>query len=337
MSGPLVLLGPQRGRPRLSEALAHHGCTGEVAVITAGWRHDESELETLRRDLGDRLTPLPLYAWFDGHCQRDPLLSEAYSRRQQLIVDYKAAYRDQLKHTMAAVAAMQRRVAYNPALYGPELRFTHEALRAIDTRALHRANEIRASVPETATPWDLPAVRAHHDQLSEVLHRADAVIIAGGHVAVLRNRMFFFGLDVLLPRVLASGTGIFAWSAGAMALTEQIYLFYDEPPEGEGHAEVLDSGLGLVHGLGIFPHASQRLRTRNVDRMGRLAQRLRPSRLLTLEAGAWLQHTADQGWADHSDPESAQVWSAEGTAAPVASAFPLPSPRLEPGQRRVVP
>ncbi|MBO86903.1 MAG: hypothetical protein CL927_16260, partial [Deltaproteobacteria bacterium] len=145
MSGPLVLLGPQRGRPRLSEALARHGCTGELAVITAGWRHDEAELEPLRRDLGDRLTLLPLYSWFDKHCQDDRQLGEAYSSRQQKIIEYKAAYRDQLKHTMAAVAVMQHRAHHNPALCGPELQFTHEALRALDARALHRVNEIRAA------------------------------------------------------------------------------------------------------------------------------------------------------------------------------------------------
>ena len=236
MSGPLVLLGPQRGRPRVAEALARHRCTGGVAVITAGWRHDEAELEALQRDLGRPVTLLPLYRWFDVLCQQDPDLANAYSKRQQSIVDYKAAYRDQLTHTMGAVAAMQRRVSHDPALYEPELRFTHEALRALDRRAIDRVNGLRASAPHTSTPWDLPSVRAHHDHIAEVLSKVDAVLIAGGHVAVLRNRLFFFGLDVLLPRALAAGTAVIAWSAGAMALTESIYLFYDDPPEGEGHA-----------------------------------------------------------------------------------------------------
>ena len=337
MSGPLVLLGPQRGHPRLSQALAHHGCTGELAVITAGWRYDESDLETLQRDLGTRLTLLPLYAWFEQLCAKDPELAEAYSDRQQQIMHYKAAYRDQLKHTMAAVAAMQRRVEHNEPLYGPELRFTHEALRALDARALHRVNEIRASAPPTSKPWDLPLVRAHHDEIAAVLDRVDAVLIAGGHVGVLRNRLFFFGLDVLLPRALADGTAVFAWSAGAMALTEHIFLFYDDPPEGEGHAEVLDSGLNLAPGIRIFPHAYRRLRTSDAERMTRLVDRLRPSRLLTLEAGAWLEHTSEHGWADHSEPGAASVWDATGQPVAPASAFPLPAPQLEPGVRTVVP
>jgi hypothetical protein len=337
MSGPLVLLGPQRGCPRLSKALEHHGCTGELAVITAGWRYDEAELDTLQRDLGMRLTPLPLYAWFEELCAKDPALARAYSQRQQQIIAYKSAYRDQLKHTMAAVAAMQRRVEHDEPLYGPELQFTHEALRALDARAVHRVNSIRASAPPTSKPWDLPLVRAHHDQIAEVLDRVDAVLIAGGHVGVLRNRLFFFGLDVLLPRALANGTAVFAWSAGAMALAEHIFLFYDDPPEGEGHAEVLDSGLNLVPGLRIFPHAQRRLRTDDAERMTRLVDRLRPSRLLTLEAGAWLEHTDAHGWMDRSEPGSASIWEPTGRAAPPASAFPLAAPRLDPGVRTVVP
>ncbi len=337
MAGPLVLLGPQRDHPRLAEALDHLGCTGEVAVISAGWRHDESELEALVRDVGDRVTPIPLYAWFDALCLKDPLLARAYSARQQKIIDYKAAYRDQLIHTMAAVAALQARVVHDPDLYGPELRFTHQALRALDARAILRANAIRAAHPKTARPWDHPEVRALHDKAAAILDRVDAVLIAGGHVGVLRNRLFFFGFDVLLPRLLARGGALVAWSAGAMALTEQIYLFYDTPPEGEGHAEVLDSGLGIVEGACVFPHAHQRLLLDDRERMCRLVNRLRPAKVLTMEPGAWLQHTAEEGWTDHSVPGTAEFWTADGTSKPANLAFPLPAPKTVVGDRTVVP
>jgi len=337
MSGPLVLLGPQRAHPRVSEALAHHGCTGDVAVISAGWRHDEHELDALRRDLGDRLVHLPLYRWFDALCLRDRSLAAAYTARQQGIIDYKAAYRDQLGHIMAAVAAMQTRAERRPELYEPELRFTHRALRALDARALHRLNALRAADPTTSNPWDHPEVRAHHDEAARVLERVDAVIIAGGHVGVLRNRLFFFGLDVLLPHVLARGAAVVAWSAGAMALCDQIYLFYDDPPEGEGHAEVLDTGLDLISGLRLFPHARLRLRLDDPRRMGRLADRLRPATVLALEAGAWLEHTAQTGWVDRSLPDTARVIRPDGSACPPAEAFPFAAPRTHVGERTVIP
>lgn len=337
MSGPLVLLGPQRAQPRLSEALDHHGCTGEVAVITAGWRHDEAELEALERDLGARVTLLPLYQWFDDLCLADPTLASAYSARQQRIIDYKAAYRMQLVHTMEAVAAMQAGTEHDPELFGPELHFTHQALRALDARALQRVNEIRAADPITSHPWDHAGVRRHHDEAATILGRVDAVLIAGGHVGVLRNRLYFFGLDVQLPRALAGGCGVFAWSAGAMALTEQIVLFYDDPPEGQGHAELLDSGLGLVPGLRVFPHAQQRLRTGSPARMARLAERLRPATVVTLEPGAWIEHTEAHGWQDRSLPGTATTWSTTGVGHAAADGLSLPPPRTDVGARTVVP
>lgn len=337
MSGPLVLLGPQRGRPRLEEALVHHGCTGRVAVISAGWRYDEDELDALRRDLGDRLEPLPLYGWFDALCLSDRGLARAYSSRQQRIIDFKGAYRDQLAHTMASVATMQGRAERDAELYTPELHFTHRLLRELDTRALSRLNELRAADPTTSKPWDHPEVRAHHDHAAEVLSRVDAVLITGGHVGVLRNRMFFFGLDVLLPRFLARGGAVVGWSAGAMALCDQIYLFYDDPPEGEGNAEILDSGVDLVSGVRIFPHARRRLRLDDRGRMKRLADRLDPAVLLTMEPGAWIDHTPADGWVDRSLPGTAAVYTTEGTAMAPADAFPFSEPRLAVGERTVIP
>ena len=337
MPGPVVLLGPQRGHPRIREALAHHGCHGRVAVISAGWRHDEAELSALTRDLGDRIDHIPLYQWFDAHRLADPALAKAYSRRQQRIIDYKGAYRDQLTQTMAAVAAMEARVERDPELYGPELHFTHQALRALDARALSRLNELRAEDPTTSQPWDLPGVRAKHDAAAEILSRADAVLVAGGHVGVLRNRMFFFGLDVLLPAALARGTGVFAWSAGAMVLTDQIFLFYDDPPEGEGHAEILDSGLGLLPGLRLFPHARRRLRLHDHARMSRLVDRLQPADVVTLEPGAWLEHTDSHGWTNRSIPGSCTTISTGGTPAPLPPVLPFPAPNTAVGQRTVVP
>jgi len=337
MSGPLALLGHQRPRPRVAEALAHYGCRGRVAVISAGWRHDEPELDALERDLGRRLVHLPLYRWFDEITLGNTALGTAYSERQKRIIAYKSAYREQISHAMEAVAAMQLRVARNPDLYDPELQFTHRVLRAIDSRALVRVEEIRCEFPATATPWDVPAVRRRHDEIASVLSDVDAVLIAGGHVGVLRNRLFFFGLDMLLPQALEAGTAVVAWSAGAMALTDRIVLFYDDPPEGKGHAEMFDLGLGLVSGIRPFPHAQQRLRVHDPARMARLVQRLNPAPVVAMEAGAWLEHTDDDGWVDRSDPESCWTWDRDGLPCGLPTPLSFDAPRTQVGQRTVTP
>ena len=76
---------------------------------------------------------------------------------------------------------------------------------------------------------------------------------------------------------------LIAWSAGAMALTEAIVAFHDRPPQGPNHAEVIDLGLGLVPRLVLFPHAAERLRLDDRQRIATLAGRFAPLRCLTLE------------------------------------------------------
>ena len=83
MSGPLVLLGPQRPRQRVAEAVHHFGCTRKLAIITAGWRHDEAELDALQRDLGVPRVHLPLYRWFDELALTNPDLAPWIGRRRR--------------------------------------------------------------------------------------------------------------------------------------------------------------------------------------------------------------------------------------------------------------
>ncbi len=337
MIGPLVLLGPQRPKPRVAEALDHHGLSGKLAVITAGWRHDETEIDALRRDVGDRLVHLPLYSWFDELSLSNPELVKRYSQRQQRIIDYKSAYRKQLDHAMAAVSAMQSQVHRDPDLYNPELTFTHQVLRALDQRALVRVEEIRKSEPEVCTPWLNPEVRARHDEARDVVANVDAVLIAGGHVGILRNRMYFYGIDDILIQALGNGCGIVAWSAGAMTLCNHIYLFYDDPPEGVGNAEVLDTGLKIVPNMCLFPHARQRLRMHDQARLARLAERLRPTAAITMETGAWIEYNEAEGWVDRSWEGTSTAICAGGRVLPASEALPTTPPSVEKRPRTVTP
>ena len=83
------------------------------------------------------------------------------------------------------------------------------------------------------------------------------MLIAGGHVAVLVNRLRLFGMRALLGH-----KPIAAWSAGAMALTTRVLLFHDRPPQGAGNAEIFEHGLDLVPDAVFLPHAATRLATR---------------------------------------------------------------------------
>ena len=97
MSGKIHILGPQSPKPNLIEVVNHTVPDGPLAVINAGWRHDEDDLHALARDLQRPLLHLPLYRWFDELGQREPELSGLHRQRQKAIKAYKKVYRIQLK------------------------------------------------------------------------------------------------------------------------------------------------------------------------------------------------------------------------------------------------
>ena len=120
-------------------------------------------------------------------------------------------------------------------------------------------------------------------ELEHLVEQAGIVCLAGGHVAVLLNRLRLFGLERLLRT-----RPVIAWSAGAMAISERIVLFHDHPPQGAGNAEVFEAGLGLVRGTVFLPHAAARLALGDRDRVSLLARRLSPASCVTLDDGSLL-------------------------------------------------
>jgi hypothetical protein len=111
------------------------------------------------------------------------------------------------------------------------------------------------------------------------------VAIAGGDVAALRNRFLMFDLGSLLGDL-----PVFAWSAGAMLLSDVIVLFHDTPPHGAGDPEVLDRGLGRVPGVVAFPHATRRLRLDDAVRVRVMSRRFAPAACLAMDEGShWAQ------------------------------------------------
>jgi hypothetical protein len=106
------------------------------------------------------------------------------------------------------------------------------------------------------------------------------VVIAGGHVASLLNRLKLF--DVIN---LAHSKHVVAWSAGAMVLTDRIVLFHDYPPYGTDIAQVLDAGFGLAPGLVLLPDPRRRVRLDDEEGIARFAARMAPARCVTMDHG----------------------------------------------------
>jgi hypothetical protein len=165
-------------------------------------------------------------------------------------------------------------------LIEPQRQAAIDVVRRLDYEHLLLLAEIHEEFEATWRPAERDAVVGQRLEIAAVMARAEALVIAGGHVAVLLNRLRLFSLVDLFGNL-----PILAWSAGAMALGERIVLFHDSPPQGPGNAEVLDQGLGLHQDVIPLPGASQRLRLDDQVRVSLFARRFAPDLCVPLDSG----------------------------------------------------
>ncbi len=281
-----ALLGPQRFRPCVAAVLDALGCAGSLAVVTAGWQEREEEVDELRAHVEREVVNLRLYARTESALADDPELAAALRQHQEDLQRLQELYRLRLTLALRAVVELESR---DDPLAADARREALRAVQVLDRRHLMRIRRERAAFEARLRPSDRPSVARHRAQLRRALERVSAVAIAGGHVAVLLNRLRLFGIHDLAPTL-----PIVAWSAGAMALSERVVLFHDDPPQGPGHAEILDAGLGICPRVVPLPHASRRLSLGDAGRVARFAQRFAPAVCLALDGGEHLEFDGRQ-------------------------------------------
>lgn len=288
----VVLLGSQRFTPTLGEAVAAAGVSGRLASVTAGWQEREGEDLELHEHLGERTVNLMLYARGEDVFERDPELAAAHRERQERLRELQVIYRLRLAHAQAALRELLAELADagasdRPRLGDPmlaaEVRAAREEVRALDRRHLERTAALHAAFESRWRPRERPVLARHAVAVERLIERADGLLVAGGHVAILANRLRLFGVGARI-----GARPVFGWAAGAIALTERIVLFHHSPPQGYGNTEVLEAGLGLAPGVVAFPHARRRLDLDDVRRIEALARRFAPAECLALEDGAWV-------------------------------------------------
>ena len=293
----LTLLGPQRLRPTLAAALDRLGVSGQIAAVTAGWQEREAELDEMREHLGRPVIDLALHRRLDRAFADDPALFDAHRSRQDRLRAMHELYRYRLDFALEPAGELLRRLG-NAELLEPERDAAVEAVRDLDRAYLSRIAEVHEAFGQAHPAGSHPALERQRAPVAELVEESDAVVIAGGHVAVLVNRLRLFRFAEL-----ARGKTIVAWSAGAMALAERIVLFHDSPPQGAGNAEVLDQGLGMCSGLLPLPHAGRRLRLADPRRVELFARRFAPDVCLPLDDGdAITSHGGS--WRPESHPRS---------------------------------
>ncbi len=274
----IVLLGPQRNKPTVSRALEEHGMAGRLAVVTAGWQEREAELESLAEHLlGQNIVDLRLYDRADSVFGKDPDLREAWRERQEWLKELQRLYRRRLRRLLDTVRELDELDGIE-ALVTRERQEAMDAVRDLDREHLRKIREIARGHWQKWKPVERPAVSRHREEISALLAQCDTLLIAGGHVGVLLNRLRMFELGPLIGHL-----DLVAWSAGAMALSEQVVLFHDFTPEGAIDEELFDAGLSACRGLMVFPDGSNRLALDDRVRVGQLARRMRPARCVSLD------------------------------------------------------
>lgn len=287
----IILLGPQRLEPNLVKEVDRLGIDGQIAAITAGWQEREAEDDELQQHLGRPVVDLRLHQRLEQAFSYDDELFQAHRARQDRLRETQRLYRYRLDFVLEPARELMRRQG-DRELLEPEREAAIQAIRTLDHDHLERIRAVDAAFEARWRPHERPAIARHRTEIRDILEGSAAIAVAGGHVAVLLNRMRLFGITSLLGDL-----PIFCWSAGAMALSERIVLFHDSPPQGAGNPEVLELGLGLFPDVVALPHARRRLRLGDSVRVALFARRFAPSRCIALDEGAVLRWRGPQhGW-----------------------------------------
>ena len=286
---PVVLLGPQRYVRTVRSVADERFPEGPVATITAGWQEWEGDDAALDRDLGGRSVNLRIHRRGEEVFEGDPELARAHRTLQRQLRLLKKAYHLRLELAYQAWETLDRATG-DEAVLGPEREAAFQDIRRLDDRHLERVAEIRADFEGRFRPLERDGVAHHRREIEVRLGGCPAVVIEGGHVPALLNRLRLFDLAPLLR-----GRTLVACAGGAMVLSPRVVYFHDSPPQGPSRPEAAEPGFGFFTGLVALPDAWNRLALDDPDRVSRLARRFEPDSCVALDGGSRIDWDGE-GW-----------------------------------------
>ncbi len=278
----IALLGPQGITPDVGVVLHDLGITGTVALVSAGYQERESEDALLIAAMGVPVKNLTLHARGNEVFKTATAFTEAYQDRQQRLRHMQGFYRTRLDGTEDAARKISVRYV-EPELLEQEEKVSVDVFRHMDNDHVERCQAVRTAFDKAWPDDRIESLTRHRREIRDLMATTDALVITGGHVASLLNRLQLF--DVLGN---IADKPIIAWSAGAMVLTDRILLFHDYPPYGSDIAQVLDAGFGLVPGFVVLPDARRRVRLDAKAGIQRFARRMAPATCVAMDHGARL-------------------------------------------------
>ncbi len=279
-----LLLGPQRPVIYLRDAIEAAGFPeGALAVVSAGWQEAEGDIDDIREATGRPVADLRLYHRAEQLFEADTGLRAAYRQRQDKLIELQRLYRLRLRQLMVA-ARNTLRAEGDVELLAAERRHAISQLRALDRHHLKRIRRINAEFDDAYSYRHYEPLADSAAHIASELEGHESVLITGGNVVVLMNRLQLFGLDALL-----ADKHVIGWSAGAMTLCERIVLYHDRTPQGRRDPEFFGTGMGLVSGVIALPDPARRLREKDAVRLGLFSRRFGRRSCVTLDNQASLR------------------------------------------------
>lgn len=276
-----LLLGPQRPVRSLTEAVDAASIPHDpVAVISAGWQEAEGDINDVQELVRRPLQDLQLYRRAEEVMAADPKMAAAYRRRQDQVMELQHLYQLRLRRLMMAARDIMRSTA-DRELVAAEIRHAVSQLRALDRHHLHRVQSLYSAFETEFSRQSSELLAEHAAAIEKTLAQCPTILLTGGNVIVLLNRMRLFGMQRLLDK-----HHLIAWSAGAMVLGDLIVLYHDRTPQGRRDPEVLAPGFCMLPGYAFLPDASRRLKLNDAIRVGLMSRRFSPSKCVTLDSGS---------------------------------------------------
>jgi hypothetical protein len=276
----IALLGPQGASPNVGSVLSELGIKGPVAIVRAGYQERESDEDTQVTAIGTDVVNLTLHARGNDVFKTATEFASAYQARQQRLRHMQGFYRTRLDATEEAARKISVRYV-EPELLEQEEKVSVDQFRHMDNDHVERCVAVKNAF-DKAWPGDsVEALAKHRREVRELMASTNALVIMGGHVASLLNRLQLF--DVLGN---VGDKPIIAWGAGAMVLTERVVLFHDYPPYGSDIAQLLDAGFGLVPGYVVLPDPHRRINFEAKAGIQRFARRMAPATCIAMDHGA---------------------------------------------------
>lgn len=278
-----LLLGPQRPIRNLGDAVRDAGIPeGTIAVISAGWQEAEGDIDDVHELVQRPLLDLRLYHRAEEIFAAEPQFREVYRQRQEQLKELQRLHRLRLRQLSIAARAILQ-VDGDHAMVVTEQRHGIAQLRALDRHHLHRVQAINAAFDDAIAASSTELLAAHSAAIAHKLAECETILITGGNVVVLLNRLRMFGMQHLLQ-----DKHIVAWSAGAMVLSDRIVLYHDRTPQGRRDPELLADGAGILPGFVFLPDTTRRLSEKNTNRTGLFSRRFAPAVTVALDSGSMI-------------------------------------------------